>query len=142
GTKEMLWRAMQRRPDTQADMLPFVQEVFQTVGFGKVSGSAAHARQLRYLSARDAITMNVERLMADARAAALAHVPGYRPTPAPDRIPVGGDTVRATLELGVHLAWRAGRLSEHDVTIGRAIARVLAGGDLPHATTVSEAHLL
>lgn len=142
GTKEMLWQAMQRRPDKQADPMPFVQQVFETIGFGKVSTSAAHARQLRYLSERDDITMNRERLLADARTAVLGSVPGYRPVPVPDRIPVGGDTVRATLELGVHLAWRAGRLSDHDVTIGKAIARVLAGGDLPHATWVSEAHLL
>ena len=53
-----------------------------------------------------------------------------------------GDTVRAALDLGVYLAWRAGRLSDHDVTIGKAIAKVRAGGDLPHATHVSEAHLL
>ena len=142
GTKEMLWQAMQRRPDKQADVLPFVQQVFETIGFGKVSTSAAHARQLRYLSERDDITMNRERLLFDAKAAALGRAPGYRPAPVPDQIPVGGDTVRATLELGVHLAWRAGRLSDHDVTIGRAIAKVLAGGDLPHATRVSEAHLL
>jgi 3-hydroxyacyl-CoA dehydrogenase len=133
---------MQRRPDKQADLLPFVQQVFETIGFGKVSTSAAHARQLRYLSDRDDITMNRERLLADAKTAALGSAPGYRPPPVPDRIPVGGDTVRAALELGVHLAWRAGRLSDHDVTIGRAIARVLAGGDLPHATHVPEGHLL
>ncbi len=142
GTKEMLWRAMQRRPGTHDDMLPFVQEVFETIGFGKVSTSAAHARQLRYLSTRDDVTMNVDRLMSDARRAALALAPGYRPPPAPDRIPVGGDTVRAALELGVHLAWRGRRITDHDATIGRAIARVLTGGDLPHATTVPEAHLL
>lgn len=142
GTKEMLWQAMQRRPDKQADVLPFVQQVFETIGFGKVSTSATHARQLRYLSDRDDITMNADRLLADARAAALGRVPGYRPLPPPDRIPVGGESVRATLDLGVHLAWRAGRLSDHDVTIGRAIARVLAGGDLPHATTVPESYLL
>jgi 3-hydroxyacyl-CoA dehydrogenase len=142
GTKAMLWEAMQRRPGIQADMLPYVQEVFQTIGFAKVSTSAPHARELRYLSECDGVTMNVDRLMLDARRTALAMAPGYRPPPAPDRIPVGGDTVRAALELGVHLAWCGGRISDHDATIGRAIARVLAGGDIAHATTVTEAHLL
>jgi len=42
----------------------------------------------------------------------------------------------------VHLAWRAGRISDHDAHIGRQLARVLTGGDLPHATTVSEERLL
>jgi 3-hydroxyacyl-CoA dehydrogenase len=142
GTKEMLWQAMQRRPARQADLLPFVQQVFETIGFGMVSTSAEHARRLTYLSEGDGVTMNRERLIADARAAAVGLASGYRAPTAPTRIPVGGDTVRSALELGVHLAWRAGRLSDHDVTIGRALARILAGGDLPHATEVSEAYLL
>ena len=36
----------------------------------------------------------------------------------------------------------AGRITDHDATIGRLIARILAGGDQPHRTTVSESHLL
>jgi 3-hydroxyacyl-CoA dehydrogenase len=48
----------------------------------------------------------------------------------------------AALNLGVHLAWRAGRLSDHDAVVGRALARVLAGGALPHRTTVAEEYLL
>lgn len=142
GTKEMLWQAMQRRPAQQSDMLPFVQQAFETIGFGKVSTSGPHARQLRYLSDGDSITMNRERLLADAKASALGRASSYRPVPAPTRIPVGGETVRATLELGIHLAHRSGRISDHDVTIGKALARVLSGGDLPHATHVTEQHLL
>ena len=57
-------------------------------------------------------------------------------------MPVGGESVLAALKLGVHLAWRAGRISDHDALIGRKLARILAGGDLPHAATVSEQHLL
>ena len=48
----------------------------------------------------------------------------------------------AALKLGVHLAWRAGRISDHDAVIGRTLAHILAGGSLPHQTTVTEAHLL
>jgi 3-hydroxyacyl-CoA dehydrogenase len=55
---------------------------------------------------------------------------------------VGGDTLRAALNLGVHLAWRAGRIGDHDAVVGRALARVLAGGALPHRTTVSEDYIL
>jgi 3-hydroxyacyl-CoA dehydrogenase len=133
---------VQRRPAQQADVLPFVQQVFETIGFGKVSTSADHARGLNYLSERHGVTMNRERLLADAKAAALGRAPGYRAPSAPASIPVGGDTVRAALELGVHLAWRAGRLTDHDVTIGKALAWILAGGTLPHATEVPESYLL
>ena len=57
-------------------------------------------------------------------------------------IPVGGDSLQAALKLGVHLAWRAGRITDHDAVVGRALACVLAGGSLPHQTMVSEQYLL
>src|SRR5262249_19088936 len=71
GTKEMLARAMDGLPPTHGDLLPFVQRVFETIAFAKVSTSAAHALQLDYIDATDRVTMNRERLMADAKALAL-----------------------------------------------------------------------
>jgi 3-hydroxyacyl-CoA dehydrogenase len=50
--------------------------------------------------------------------------------------------MRAALKLGIHLAWRAARISDHDALIGRTLAGVLAGGNLPHASTVTEQQLL
>ena len=87
--------------------------------------------------------MNRERLLSDAKGRALQRVrEGYQP-PVPDNsIAVGGDTVAAPLKLGVHLAHRAGRISDHDALIGRKLATIMAGGSLPHATIVTEQHLL
>jgi 3-hydroxyacyl-CoA dehydrogenase len=143
GCKELLARAVADVPSPHSDLLPFVQRVFELTGFGKVSTSAADARQLGFLTDADAISMNRDRLTADAKALALERVrEGYqRPVPR-TAIPVGGETVLAALKLGVHLAWRAGRISDHDAVIGRALANVLAGGPLPHQTTVSEQYLL
>jgi 3-hydroxyacyl-CoA dehydrogenase len=143
GTKEMLARAVEGLPQTSSDMLPVVQPVFETIGFAKVSTSAADARRLGFLDGTDRMTMNRERLLADAKELALERVrEGYqRPLPRTG-ILVGGEGLRAALELGVHLAWRAGRISDHDAVVGRALANILAGGALPHQTTVSEQHLL
>jgi len=143
GTKEMLARAVDGLPANHPNLLPFVQRVFETIGFAKVSTSAADARRLGFLSDADRVTMNRERLMADAKACALERVrEGYqRPAPR-TAIPVGGETVLAAIKLGVHLAWRGGRISDHDAVVGRALAHVLAGGALPHQTTVSEQYLL
>jgi 3-hydroxyacyl-CoA dehydrogenase len=104
-----------------------------------VSTSAADAKRLCYLTEADGVTMNGERLMADAKAMALERVrEGYQRPPVRNAIPVGGDTVLAALKLGVHLAWRAGRITDHDAVVGRALANVLAGGPLPNQTTVGE----
>jgi 3-hydroxyacyl-CoA dehydrogenase len=143
GTKEMLARAVDGLPPTHGDLLPFVQRVFETIGFAKVSTSAADARRLGFLDEADRVTVNRERVMADAKAYALERVrEGYqRPEPRTG-IPVGGDSVLAALKLGIHLSWRGGRISDHDAVVGRALANVLAGGSLPHQTTVSEQYLL
>jgi 3-hydroxyacyl-CoA dehydrogenase len=55
---------------------------------------------------------------------------------------VGGPDLLAALKLGVHLAWRAGRITDHDALIGRKLAWILAGGSVPHATTLTEQQLL
>ena len=49
GTKEMLARAAAACTGPQDDLLAVVQPVFETIGFGKVSTSAPHARQLGFL---------------------------------------------------------------------------------------------
>ena len=80
--------------------------------------------------------------MSDAKALALERArEGYQ-RPARRTIAVGGDSVLAALKLGIHLAWRGGRISDHDAVVGRALALVLAGGALPQAATVGEQHLL
>jgi len=141
GTKEMLARAMDAA-SPNADPVPLVRRVFETIGFAKVSTSGPDARRLGYLRDADGISMNRDRLKEDAKAIALARVPDYvRPQPR-TAVRVGGRSLFAALKLGVHLAWRGGRLSDHDALIGRKLAWILAGGELPHAGTVTEQQLL
>lgn len=143
GTKEMLARAMAHLPTPQSDPLPHVQKAFETVALAKVSASGPDAVRLGYLAATDGFTMNRERLICDAKARALARVrEGYHKPARRTAIPVGGDSLGAALKLGVHLAWRAGRASDHDKLIGEKLAHIFAGGNLPHATQVSEDYLL
>jgi 3-hydroxyacyl-CoA dehydrogenase len=143
GTKEMVARAAEQMAPGSNDFLPTIQRAFELIGFAKTSASGPDAQRLGYLRPVDAITMNRDRLMADAKARALQRVrDGYQPPPPRTAIPVGGATVAAALKLGVHLAWRAGRISDHDALIGRKLATIMAGGDLPHPTTVTEQRLL
>lgn len=143
GTKEMLARAMEAMPDPNGDALPHVQRVFETIAFGKVGTSAPHARALGYLRGVDGVTMNRERVVADAKRTVIARAAaGYQPPVPREAIPVGGPDIYAALSLGVHLAHRAERISDHDAAIGRHLARVLTGGDVPHRTALSEQQLL
>ncbi|HEY1307196.1 MAG TPA: 3-hydroxyacyl-CoA dehydrogenase NAD-binding domain-containing protein [Vicinamibacterales bacterium] len=144
GTKELIARAAEQLEPGSNDYLPPVQRAFEAIGFAKTSTSGPDAQRIGYLRAVDAITMNRERLLADAKARALQRVrDGYQPPPPRHAIPVGGESVSATLKLGVHLASRAGRISDHDALIGRKLATIMGGGaSLRHATTVTEQHLL
>jgi 3-hydroxyacyl-CoA dehydrogenase len=144
GTKEMLARAtagLTIGPST--DLAAPVRTVFETIGFARTSTSAADARALGYLRPVDRISMNRDRVIADAKALALSRVAeGYEPPAPRTAIPVGGAPLEALLKLGVHLGHRAARLSDHDALIGRKLAHVLSGGSLAGPSLVSEQYLL
>ena len=143
GTKELLVRFTTGTRFGGGNPLRLIQHVFQLIGFGKVSTSAADAKHLGFLRDVDGITMRRERLVHDAVTVATNLVKnGYQRPQAKRDITVGGNDIRAALDLSVHLALRAGQLSEHDALIGRTLSRILSGGDIPHATTVTEKHLL
>jgi 3-hydroxyacyl-CoA dehydrogenase len=87
--------------------------------------------------------MNRDRLLYDAKHAALERArAGHQPLSPRTGIRVGGEAVLSTLLLGVHLAHRAGRITDHDAVIGRKLAGVLSGGALPHETRVDQQYLL
>jgi len=135
GTTEML-----RRAATGGS--PRVREVFENIGFGRVSTSAEDARRLFYLRAEDGITMNPGRLIHDAKAVAEAlAATGYRP-PVPGELPVFGVSLAAELNLGVHLMRQAGHITEYEAHIARKLAHVICGGNVTRQSTAPEQYFL
>jgi len=145
GTKEMLVRAMDSIPGDlkDADPFPFVKRAFETIALARVATSAEEARSFGFLREEDSLSMNPDRLIADAKKEVLAlAATGYvEPQQRTDILALGNPAL-ATLKLGVHLMKRAGYISDHDALIGEKLARILTGGDLNHATKVSEQYLL
>jgi 3-hydroxyacyl-CoA dehydrogenase len=145
GTKEMLLRALDSIPKgmDDADPFPFVKRAFETMALAKVSTSAEEARGHGYLREEDTISMNADRLIADAKQEVLALAQsGYaRPAQRTDILAMGLPAL-STLKLGIHQMLRGGFISEHDALIGEKLARILTGGDLNHPTRVSEQYLL
>jgi 3-hydroxyacyl-CoA dehydrogenase len=124
------------------DLTTATQTVFELIGMAKVSGSAAEARQRRYLRANDGITMNRDRLIAEAKHAAQAMATlGYEPSPGGE-ILAGGSGVLAALELGLYMMREAEYVSDFDVVVGKKLAHVLSGGRLSQPSLVSEEYLL
>jgi len=144
GTKEMLVRALDAAPrDEDADPFAFVKEVFRNIGMAKVSTSAEDARKFGYLSPRDSISMNRDRLIADAKQLALDLVKlGYRPGKPCEDIRVLGRAAFAKMKLGLHLMRRAEYITDYDAVVGTELARVLSGGEFTSPQLVSEQYLL
>ena len=118
------------------------KRVFELIGYAKVSSSAAEAKELGLLGRNAEVSMNQERLIADAKALALAAVPGFVPRTASAEIEAGGDAVYALLRMGAWLARQGEYISEHDLLIAEKLAGILSGGRLTGRQTVSEQHLL
>ena len=74
GTKELLVRALDAIPKgaDDADPFPFVKRAFETIALAKVATSAEEARSFGFLSADDSISMNGDRLIADAKKEVLS----------------------------------------------------------------------
>ena len=130
GCKEMLLR------------LGNAKAVFELIGYAKVSSSAAHARELGFLREQDAVSMNPERLIADAKVAALAMVPSWAPGVLRQDIPVEGEAGYALLKMGLYLAHEGGYISDYDAVVGEKLAYVLSGGKLTGSQKVPEQYLL
>jgi 3-hydroxyacyl-CoA dehydrogenase len=73
GTKEMTMRAMDAAKNTpDADPLAFLKKTFELLGMGKVATSAQEAKSWGFLRESDSISMNGDRLIADAKQQVLS----------------------------------------------------------------------
>ena len=143
GCKEMAFRFYGSIPEgVKADLFPFMEKMFMTVGMGTVSTSAEEARSHGFLRRSDRITLNPDAVLGDAKADVLAMVAsGYSP-PVPRKVPVPGSGGIAALKVGVHGMQQGGYLSEYDEYLGAVLATVLCGGDVPAGTLLSEQDFL
>ncbi len=144
GTKEMTMRAMDAAAATpDADPLTFLKKTFEMLGMGKVATSAQEARSWGFLRDVDAISMNGDRLIADAKQEVLnLDASGFvAPTQRTD-IFVMGESATAAMKLALHMMKQGGFISDHDALIGAKLAHVMSGGSMNHSANVSEQYLL
>ena len=142
GCKEFALRASQRAGLPEADLQPYLNRAFETIGMAKVSSSGHDAKRLGYLRETDRVLANQDHLIHEAKRAVLRMVEaGYEPI-REERIRVAGAEGKAVLQLGALGMRESGYISDHDLKIARKLAHVLAGGDVPAGTLVTEQYLL
>ncbi len=143
GCKETVFRLVQGLPHGAAlETFPVIQKAFEQIGMGKVAESAGLAKQFGYLRASDGVSMNKDRLIADAKQRALGMARSNYMPPAKMKIPLPGRDGKAALAAGIWGFVGSGFISEHDAKIGNKIAHVLCGGDVAPGTLVDEQTLL
>ncbi|MEO7085367.1 MAG: 3-hydroxyacyl-CoA dehydrogenase/enoyl-CoA hydratase family protein [Gemmatimonadaceae bacterium] len=141
GTTELLFRfASDLAPYSEADPFEAVRRAFQVIGMATTSTSALEARKIGFLRPMDRITMNRDRLLADAVARVVDLSPDYV-APLPRTIVAQGKESIGNLSYAAWAMKEAGQISDHDARIAKELAYVLSGGDGP-PRTVTESDIL
>ena len=133
GTKELLFRFSEElAPYTGAEADPFaaVKRAFEIIAMAKTSTSALEAFEIGYLQKGDRISVNKDRLLADAKARVLDLAPDYV-SPVRGKITALGKEALGNLKYAVWSFREAGQITDHEVKIASELAYVLSGGDGP-----------
>ena len=150
GCKELLVRLGATLEDQMARKTggPFTpsRRAFETIAFATVSTSAAEAQELRFLRKNDAVTVNRDLLLRDAKADALrmadAREAGTWQPAQPSMLLLPGPGARMVLEQQLENLLLTGKVSQHDVVVGCHLARVVTGGECSPVTPVTEQYVL
>lgn len=145
GCKEAVIRSQEHLPpgEPQADRWNPLHHWFTMIGLAKTSTSGEEARRMGFLREADRISINPRRHLGDAKEFALELArQGHRPYRPRADIMVLGEPALARMKLELYLMRRSGHISEHDQTLGTALATVLCGGSLSGPTQVPEQYLL
>jgi 3-hydroxyacyl-CoA dehydrogenase len=143
GTKELLRRILNppmRTKDVQP--LPFLQRIFEQIGFGKVATSAEEGRDMALLSPADRIVMNRYLLITEAKKEALHMVSGGYKPPLPEKIFAAGRDALSAMKVGVWTLREGDYITEHEMLIARKLAHVMTGGNISAPAWVDEQYIL
>jgi 3-hydroxyacyl-CoA dehydrogenase len=140
GCTRMLAR-LAADPKRPKGPMPPTSKAFETISVATVAKSAEEAREHGFLQARDRVTMNRERVLAEAKAFALELAEDYRP-PEPAGYVLPGPAGKAALDLAVESYRHQGKTTPHDLAVADRLATVLSGGAADPTETCTEEDLL
>ena len=143
GTKEFVLRASDELHSGEVDTNT-LQNRFLTIATAKVATSAHEAYELGiYRKGRDQVSTNMGRRISEAKQAVIEmYDDGYVMPVQRKDIKVLGRSALGAMLAGIHGMRTANYATEHDVTVAKKLAYVMAGGDLSEPTLVTEQYLL
>ncbi|MBO67396.1 MAG: 3-hydroxyacyl-CoA dehydrogenase [Acidiferrobacteraceae bacterium] len=140
GCKELLARWSQYADHPKGPMTA-ITKVFEIIGTAKIATSALEAKQYLFLTEHDGITMNRNRLLADAKTLALSLVENYSPPEKPVFF-LPGESARLALTMVIEDMHRNGKINDHDVTVAQGLAIILSGGNTDIVQSLTEEQIL
>ena len=142
GTKEMSMRAIQLAQRFNTDPQPFIIKNFQQIAMAKVSMGAAELFGMDYMLQGDSISMDIDRLIGDAKQKVLALAVNYRPKRPVTNLPAPGRGIAASIRSQLWNMKMGNFITEYEAEMGFIIAQVMCGGDVNRGTLISEEYLL
>jgi 3-hydroxyacyl-CoA dehydrogenase len=142
GTKEMAIRAIAEAELYETDVTPFIFKNFMNIAMAKVSMSAAELYKMGFMRHGDALSMNAERRIHDAKQKVLALAATYRPGCPLTDLKAPGRSVAASIKSQLWNMKMGGFVTEYEEMLGGTIADVITGGDVPAGTLITEEYLL
>lgn len=142
GTKEMSMRAIQLAKQYKTDVQPFIIKNFQQIAMANVSMGAAELYSMDYMRNGDSISMDIDKLIGDAKQNVLALAVNYRPGRPVENLPAPGRGIAAAIKSQLWNMQMGNFISEYEAEMGTIIAQVMCGGDVNPGTLISEEYLL
>ena len=143
GCKEMILRFQQKEREAYAKAgggkpiwfapnttpMGAVRRAFEVIGTAQVAKSAQEAKSIGYFKDTDAVTMNRDRLLYDAKKKALELAKDYTPPEKVMEIRLPGKGGHVGLNMAVHDMVKAGRATPYDEVVCDHLSFILSGGD-------------
>ncbi|HLE41396.1 MAG TPA: 3-hydroxyacyl-CoA dehydrogenase/enoyl-CoA hydratase family protein [Nitrospirota bacterium] len=142
GTKEMAIRAIKLAEEYETDIGPFIFKNFSNIALGRVSTSAAELWAMGFMRHGDAVTMDLDKRIFDAKQKAIALAVNYRPSKPLIDLKAPGRSIAATIKSQIWNMRMGGQVTEFEELLAGTIADVITGGDVPAGTLITEEYLL
>jgi 3-hydroxyacyl-CoA dehydrogenase len=142
GTKEMAVRAIKLAEEYEMDATPFIFKNYMNIAMAKVSMSAAELGPMGFMRQGDAITMDLDKRIHDAKLKAISLAATYRPGRPLTDLKAPGRSMAASIKSQLWNMQQGGYISEYDQYLAGTVADVITGGDVPAGTLITEEYLL
>jgi 3-hydroxyacyl-CoA dehydrogenase len=142
GTKEMAVRAIRLAEENETDVTPFLLRNFTMIAMARVSMSADELRTMGFLRHGDAVSMNMDNRIFDAKQKVLALATNYRPAKPLTDLKAPGRSIAASIKTQLWNMRMGKFITEYEEFLGSTIANVITGGDVPAGTLITEEYLL